>query len=57
MQAETATAQLKKEFQFTLSKLSHEIRNPIALINSELQLMASSHPGALQLSAVGQSYG
>ena len=31
MQAETATAQLKKEFQFTLSKLSHEIRNPIAL--------------------------
>ena len=44
MQAETATAQLKKEFQFTLSKLSHEIRNPIALINSELQLMASSHP-------------
>ena len=44
MQSETATAQLKKEFQFTLSKLSHEIRNPIALINSELQLMASSHP-------------
>lgn len=43
MQTET-TKQLKKEFHFTLSKLSHEIRNPIALISSELQLMASSHP-------------
>ena len=36
--------QLKKEFSFTLSRLSHEIRNPISLISSELQLMASSHP-------------
>ena len=45
MQAETATAQLKKEFQFTLYKLSHEIRN--GFLSS----------GALQLSAVGQSYG
>lgn len=43
MQTET-TKQLKKEFCFTLSKLSHEIRNPITLISSELQLMASSHP-------------
>lgn len=43
MQIET-TKQLKKEFNLTLSRLSHEIRNPIALINSELQLMASSHP-------------
>lgn len=44
MQAETTITQLKKEFQFTLSKLSHEIRNPVALLDSELQLMASSHP-------------
>ena len=36
--------QLKKEFSFTLSRLSHEIRNPISLISSELQLMASSQP-------------
>lgn len=36
--------QLKKEFSFTLSRLSHEIRNPVSLISSELQLMASSHP-------------
>ena len=38
------TKQLKKDFSFTLSRLSHEIRNPIALISSELQLMADSHP-------------
>lgn len=43
MQTET-TKELKKEFQITLSKLSHEIRNPIALINSELQLIADSYP-------------
>lgn len=44
MQANATVEQLKSEFQFTLSKLSHEIRNPIALINSELQMLASSHP-------------
>lgn len=44
MQTESTAEQLKKEFQMTLSKLGHEIRNPIALIVSELQLMASSHP-------------
>lgn len=33
------TKQLKKDFSFILSRLSHEIRNPIALISSELQLM------------------
>ena len=38
------TKQLKKDFSFTLSRLSHEIRNPITLISSELQLMADSHP-------------
>ena len=43
MQMET-TNQLKKDFKLTLSRLSHEIRNPITLINSELQLMAASHP-------------
>lgn len=44
MHADTAAEQLKAEFQFTLSKFAHEIRNPIALISSELQLMVSSHP-------------
>lgn len=44
MQANTTATQQEKEFQYTLSKFSHEIRNPLSLINSELQLMASSHP-------------
>ena len=36
--------QLKNEFHYTLSKFSHEIRNPITLINSGLQMIASAHP-------------
>lgn len=48
MQADTTTEQLKKEFQLTLSKFAHEIRNPVALISSELQLMASSHPELME---------
>ena len=44
MQTITTERKLKEEFSFTLSRLSHEIRNPISLISSELQLMASSHP-------------
>lgn len=33
-----------KETNYTLSKFSHEIRNPITLINSFLQLMTNEHP-------------
>lgn len=33
-----------KELQLTLSKFTHEIRNPITLVSSELQLLLSSHP-------------
>lgn len=44
MQANTIAEQEKNNFQLTLSKFAHEIRNPLALINSELQLMVSSHP-------------
>lgn len=36
--------QLKQEFQFTLSKVSHEIRNPVTLINSYLQFIEKAHP-------------
>ena len=50
------TKQSEKDFRFLLSRLSHEIRNPVTLINSELQLMASS-PGTVQLQTMGQSYG
>lgn len=35
---------LKNEFHYTLSKFSHEIRNPLTLINSGLQMIASAHP-------------
>lgn len=38
------TDQLKQEYQFTLSKISHEIRNPVTLINSYLQFIENSHP-------------
>lgn len=44
MQAKITAEQQEKEFQYTLSKFSHEIRNPLALINSELQLLVSAHP-------------
>lgn len=36
--------ELKKDFHYTLSKFSHEIRNPLTLINSGLQMIASAHP-------------
>lgn len=36
--------QTKQDFQFTLSKVSHEIRNPLTLINSYLQLVEKAHP-------------
>ena len=35
---------LMKEYQFTISKISHEIRNPLTLVYSSLQLMESQHP-------------
>ena len=35
---------LKNEFHYTLSKFSHEIRNPLTLISSGLQMIASAHP-------------
>lgn len=44
MQDFTCLKQQKKDFQLTLSKFAHEIRNPLALVQSELQMMASSHP-------------
>ena len=42
----TTTEQLKNNFRLTLSKFSHEIRNPISLINSELLL--SSNKGGFK---------
>lgn len=36
--------ELQAQQQFTLSHMSHEIRNPVTLINSFLQLLESHHP-------------
>lgn len=33
-----------EKFNYTLSKFSHEVRNPVTLINSFLQLMVQDHP-------------
>lgn len=35
---------LEKEYHYNMSKFSHELRNPIALVNSSLQLIESQHP-------------
>ncbi|MDY2938815.1 MAG: HAMP domain-containing sensor histidine kinase [Fusicatenibacter sp.] len=35
---------IRSECRTLLSKVSHEIRNPVALINSFLQLLLSNHP-------------
>ena len=34
----------QENFYLILSRFSHEIRNPISLINSELQILAAAHP-------------
>lgn len=36
--------QLMNEHQYTLSKISHEIRNPLTLVSSTLQLIQDQHP-------------
>lgn len=36
--------ELQSQHQFMLSQISHEIRNPVTLINSFLQLLESHHP-------------
>lgn len=34
----------KEEFEFMLSKISHEVRNPVTLIHGFLQMMAAKYP-------------
>lgn len=36
--------ELEQTYQFRISQISHEIRNPVTLINSYLQLLAKVHP-------------
>ena len=46
MQNTIQTRQQEEEFALILSKFAHEIRNPVALISSNLQIIAASHPEA-----------
>lgn len=36
--------QLNKDNQLLISKISHELRNPLTIIYSTLQLIESRHP-------------
>lgn len=36
--------EMEQDCQFRISRISHEIRNPVTLINSYLQLLAKEHP-------------
>ena len=44
MKEKNMLEQQRKEFRSTLSTFSHEIRNPLALISSELQMLADHYP-------------
>ncbi|MEG0109343.1 MAG: two-component sensor histidine kinase, partial [Lachnospiraceae bacterium] len=37
-------SQLLENHKFIVSKISHEIRNPLTIIHSTLQLLESQHP-------------
>lgn len=39
---------LEEQHRFTLSRISHEIRNPVTLINSFLQLIEVQHPEVIE---------
>lgn len=39
---------MEEQHRFTLQKISHEIRNPVTLINSFLQIMEEQHPEVSQ---------
>lgn len=41
-------SELEENHKFTLSKISHEIRNPVTLINSFLQLLEGRYPELVQ---------
>lgn len=41
---ETEIQRLKTEHRLALSRISHEIRNPVTLINSSMQIIEAEHP-------------
>ena len=44
MNAQMSLKEIEDSYQFQLSKISHEIRNPVNLIYNYLQLLAKDHP-------------
>ena len=44
MREKIDSAEHTEQLQILLSRFSHELRNPLALLSSGLQLLASSHP-------------
>lgn len=44
MQNKEQLSKAENNFHFTMSRFSHEIRNPVALIGSELQMIEATHP-------------
>lgn len=44
MQNKEQLSKAENDFHFTMSRFSHEIRNPVALIGSELQMIEATHP-------------
>ncbi|MBS1334222.1 MAG: HAMP domain-containing histidine kinase [Blautia sp.] len=48
MDEHSSLEQKLNEYRFALSKVSHEIRNPVTLINSYLQLLEKAHPELTQ---------
>lgn len=44
MQNKEQLSKAENDFHFTISRFSHEIRNPVALIGSELQMIEDTHP-------------
>ena len=44
MNTQKSIEELEESYQFRISQISHEIRNPVTLINSYLQLLAKNHP-------------
>lgn len=44
----TDLMQQLEEYRFSLSQISHEVRNPVTIINSALQLLEKEHPDITQ---------
>lgn len=44
MNTQKSIEELEESYQFQISQISHEIRNPVNLVSNYLQLLAKAHP-------------